>query len=350
MYHKNCGYTTLRNKMKFTLAALLLGQTMVVPVLPKSYSPFMARGRALRLSTKIRTDTSPRSSILEPDIIRRDLRRNQHLIHKVMARNLKNPRISLNTIMPCDPKSTDPDIGILSCGKDHACQPSITSSLGGVCTPLEEQELGRDSILPWKGPLLKHHPSVKRALTTVVQCDPIFTDIGILVCEEGQFCENDETSELGGFCVDSLTYNNRRLETYYWKDYIFHCGSWPAENPYGSCDCTAVNMTTGTGTMYCSQNISALLVQGCDEYVVYDFFSYSFNDSVMVKASECYQTITPYTEKVCVFYDMQETESPCHAEWNDQPCNACIITNYYSHGFDCSNVDGGRVADARKEL
>ncbi len=104
---------------------------------------------------------------------------------------MKNDPSAAEIMVPCDPKSTDADVGILSCGMNYVCEPSSTSSLGGVCSPLESTR--RDSA----------GKSTER-----VPCDPTLIDLGILACEGGQYCQHDETSETGGFCVDSMSFDH----------------------------------------------------------------------------------------------------------------------------------------------
>lgn len=346
--------------MKLSVAAAaLLGPLTRVATLSEQFGPVMRRDGRLRLSsTEILTlnTASPPSPNLDHDATRRGLRYKRRMMRQV-ASNLKNTPSLKTRVVPCDPRSSDADVGILSCGRDRICKPSMTSPLGGVCVPPEskrqDDELGHDFNHPRKGPfMVNHQPSIPRTGTDTVQCDPSQVDIGILVCDEGQFCQDDETSALGGYCADTTISNdNLRLATYYYlDDYLYQCGSYPPEAPYLYCDCSSVNRTTGTGTMYCSQNITASLVQGCDEYVVYDFFERSFKDAAMVKLSDCYHTTAPFMESICFLYYMVEAEPVCYAEWNGQRCTSCAKTNYPFPAFNCSNVEGGRVGDSRKEL
>ena len=344
------------DKMKLSLAAALLGQT--VPTLSKRFGPITARDRELKLTTEILEDASPQLTLDNGEKRQSGWHYNRRLMRQMVRNDLKNvPKNGFESMMvPCDPRSTDPDVGILSCGQDSTCEPSVTSSLGGICTPLQSnhqgQGLGPDSIVPWKqvSQLVDHDlPSVTTTIGESVQCDPTSIDIGILACGEGQFCKHDETSGLGGYCVDTTTSSSRRLAPYYLEDYLYMCSYPPGYRV--ACDCSGVNASTGSGTMYCTQNFTASLVYGCDEYVVYDSFAYSFDNSVIVKARDCYETTAPFTESICFLYYIEGTELVCDAEWNGQRCTSCAVTNYGGvPAFDCSNVDGGRVGDSRKEL
>lgn len=340
--------------MKLSFAAALLGQT--VPTLSNLYDgPIMARDGPLRLSTTKVLHDAPDSLILERDYVPQGLGYNRRLMPSI-ARNLKNTPRRLETTVPCDPKSTDADVGILSCGTEHTCEPSIKSSLGGVCTPLQSrnnnddgassQNVVEDSFHE-KASLVKTHPSVTTTGTNGVQCDPASIEIGILGCEEGQFCKPDETSGLGGYCVDSFTIHRRHLARPKLENYLYQCEA--PENSTYFCDCSDVNLTTGTGAMVCSQNATASYVQGCDEYVMYDFFTYVFNDSYLVVLHDCYETKTPFMEKLCFHRYFGDTEL-CHVDWNDKSCTSCTKENYGYFVVNCSNVDGGPVGDSPTEL
>ena len=328
--------------MKLSLAAALLGQTL--PAISKLHGPVTERDGAFRRGTKI-LEAASAQSILDPSNEQRGPRYKRRVMRQA-ARNLRNA--ASKTMVPCDPKSTEADVGILSCGKDHTCEPSFTSPLGGVCTPLESshQHQGRDSIRSWQGPTFTTPRS-----QVGQECDPTSIDIGILACGEGQFCQLDETSGRGGFCVDTTTSNSRRLATYYLEDYIYNCGPFPPDYPVSfSCDCSGIDSVTGTGTMFCSQNDTTSYIQGCYDYVVYNFFSYSFENSFLVKATDCYETTKPFVESTCFLYYTIEEEPVCYAEWNGEPCTSCAITNYQNPAFNCSNLDGGPVGDSVQEL
>jgi hypothetical protein len=84
----------------------------------------------------------------------------------------------------CDPYSSDPDVGILSCGNGRNCQPSKTSPRGGKCNKLGD--------------------------VATIECVPTSSsspeaDIGILVCGSGQICVDSEESHLGGLCITPNT-------------------------------------------------------------------------------------------------------------------------------------------------
>mmetsp|Transcript_41106 Transcript_41106/g.119049 ORF Transcript_41106/g.119049 Transcript_41106/m.119049 type:complete len:407 (+) Transcript_41106:111-1331(+) len=333
--------------MKLSLAAALLGQTL--PALSKRHGPILTRDGKLSLDSEILKATTPLSSILEHDDERRGLRRHRRL-KRQMARNLKNSPSALKTMMvPCDPTSTDADVGILSCGDDHVCEPSDTSSLGGICTPVqlkEDEGVGRDFMLRGKVPLVDHHESFAAKGEAMVQCDPASVDIGILACEDGQYCEQDETSELGGFCVDSLTQDNRRLANAL-DYYLSQCGAYPPDAPYMFCDCSQVKKNKG-GTMTCNQNTTSLTVQGCYGVAVSNVFTYTFEKKDLVSSTDCYSTTTPFQETICFTYP--EEAGGCTAYWNGQLCTSCVLTNYYVASFNCTNVAGGRIGDSVKDM
>jgi len=113
----------------------------------------------------------------------------------------------------CDPSSSDPDVGVLTCGEGKLCVPSKTSSLGGKCQKVtdgvvvyrdsEEQPEGADGNIPKS-----------------VECIPfVFSngaaDVGVLGCGVNEVCIESMASGLGGFCTTSVT--DRRLDSeFYW--------------------------------------------------------------------------------------------------------------------------------------
>jgi hypothetical protein len=332
--------------MKLSFAAALLGQTL--PALSKRHGPFTftALEGGLRLNAEIQKATSPLSSILEHDDERRGLRYNRRMKRKA-ARYLKNSPNALKTMMvPCDPTSTDADVGILSCGDDYVCEPSDTSSLGGICTAVHVEDQGRESMLRGKVPLINRDLFFSTRGEAMVECDPTSVDIGILACEDGQYCEQDETSELGGFCVDSLTSDKRHLQGNVLDYYMTQCGAYPPAAPYMFCDCTNVNKKKGTGTMVCSQNTTAASLQGCESFFVTNFFTYTFDKKKVVSTTDCFETTAPLPEKICFSYGKEG--SGCSAQLNGQACYSCTPNTFYVPTFNCTNV-GGRVGDSVKE-
>lgn len=329
--------------MKFALAVAILGQSL--PALSNS------NGRSLVTASEVGIgDLASRLSLRH---LRdgRKIRRATRRMMRPSERILQNSPSALETVVPCDPTSSNPDTGILSCDNDYLCTPFSLSPLGGICTPAffssqrqgETNPDGLDFVLQ-NGPLVNSQTAGKQS--TMVECNPSSIDIGILSCgEEGQVCMQDDASGLGGFCVDTFVYS-RRLATIDYFTYM--CGTWPDYLPPGYCDCNNLNLTTGSGDMVCSQNITSTYVTGCEDYVVYDVFSYTFEDAVLVKLHDCYKTKQPFMEEICFTVYPNISDVDCQATWNGQSCISCLDTSYF-YDFDCSNVDG-RVGNSRRDM
>jgi hypothetical protein len=92
--------------------------------------------------------------------------------NKAGSRKLKNTSSKSSIENLCDPFSSDPDTGILSCGTGRRCQPSKTSSLGGEC-----KDVGTRPRLT--NPGAWRNSRGKRAVKAV-ECVPVGADVGVL--------------------------------------------------------------------------------------------------------------------------------------------------------------------------
>jgi len=234
---------------------------------------------------------------------------------------LKNALSKFTRPVLCNPESSDADVGILSCGQDRFCKPSATSDLGGIC-------VRKNLAHSFSGMGALKNTKTKRS--RVVECDPTSVDVGILACEEGQFCKEDDSSTLGGLCV-STEATSRHLQT------VNLCN--PASSSFSNaCNCSGLDNSTGTGTVDCvtatDYNVG-LLFTGCDNATLNETSIYGFQNSLETYYENCYTFITPYYQKTCV----KVTGNTCNITLDGQACASCILQGKY-YQFDCSNIGG----------
>lgn len=235
----------------------------------------------------------------------------------------------------CDPSSTDADTGILSCGEDRMCQTSLESKLGGVCVR-KNRSAGFADILGSirSNSRLIHYNTI---FSNIVECDPAAIDVGILACEEGQFCRKDEAYELGGVCV-ATSANSRHLYT------VELCN--PASQLFSStCDCTGFDPTTGAGFITCPYpGVPSAIYNypGCEDITTSSSVIYTFQGSILASYGLCYDFTTTYNQQSCFQLDLL---GQCSVQLNGQTCSSCTMTGD-TYFVDCSNVEGGGVGSS----
>ena len=128
--------------MRLAFAAGILAQTLTASsssAETHKTAPLLARAeRRLRVQELLLSkNNDPAAS--DPRI--KDLKRNKHnkgsgFFSSLQAKRnavLHNEGNSEKDVVPCDPTSSDPDIGILSCGMGKYCSESADYDVGGVC-------------------------------------------------------------------------------------------------------------------------------------------------------------------------------------------------------------------------
>jgi hypothetical protein len=254
---------------------------------------------------------------------------------------LKNPAAVLAFFAtdqgPCDPASTDADVGVLSCGEGRFCKPTPESELGGLCN--------------WKGRSSKDHSPGKHAFggdgtlrnrmqakkqeQAGIPCDPAMADIGILACGTGKFCRENKGSELGGICVSTAA-ASRHLYT------VDKCD--PSSESYDDvCDCS--DLVDGTGTMTCIDG-EYDFCEGVSPFVT---SVYTFEDTVEMAYRFCYEFTVPYYQKLCLVNERDVMA--CSVEFNGEGCNSCMLDDQsYISSIDCTNVEGGGAGSLYENL
>jgi len=299
-------------------------------------------------------------------------------------------------LIACDPSSSDPDVGVLSCGSDAVCMADHESVMGGFCVSSipspyddwttrkkrqkqqQQQQLRRKkeknsrSSHPVKTtasqdrtvgiggmyPVPKNLPGwADEDKKNGVECVPGISstdvDVGILGCAIDEICMENPDSDLGGICTTSVT--PRRLEgddiladDFLRDDFIldfdtFYCG-------YLSCDCSSLDEDTRSGTIVChydSENLGTT-VYGCYTMESQRFDIHVYADSKKISESICKTFTTTLGE--------QERKSSTVCQINDsatqvktmtldgQPCVSCNDDYRYGNYCDCTNVvEGARI-------
>lgn len=341
--------------MKLAVAATLLAQC--VPALPQTLivqDLGNTIDHAVQPLHRFDGDKSPSIRLLSK---LKDKAKNRHARNRALSQIqgvLKNGLSrSLKGHPQCDPTSTDPDTGILSCGEGLTCRKSDASDLGGFCqATLTSQGLidrrnrvhaiGKRSFAP-------AYPFVGVAKDTPqTPCDPSSPDVGILSCQEDELCKHDESSALGGICVQTSAIS-RSLYTV--DEYQSYCD--PTSTELGICDCSGLDTATGTGSITCMQEIPfGTYIPGCDGLIAYFSLSFEFTSSNFSSGTQCYAITAPEYQKGCFtkFYTGGATSADsCTAEFNGQECSSCAITDDF-YDFDCSAIDPNVVGGTRNEL
>ena len=247
----------------------------------------------------------------------------------------------MNTHIPCDPNAVDGEVGILSCGKHQFCKPHSASDLGGICASTSDTKHQTTAGKPLIGliPLKSTDPAASEGNRGNRHCDPASIDLGILACRDGEFCKQDESSELGGFCVENA-YSNRRL--FDLEFMLALCDDFPT-----MCDCSDVNASTGNGTVYClADNLT--YGKGCDDVVYSDTYVIDLENSKATKMYDCYEIKAPSYERFCITRYGEFFNESCSFSFSGQDCASCAVNEDF-FDFDCSNVEGGTVGSTRVE-
>lgn len=183
--------------------------------------------------------------------------------------------------------------------------------------------------------------ALKHKSMEVTPCHPHDEpDVGILACD----CVADESSPVGGFCVDS----ERVLQGSLADD---------CDNPDYGCDCTAFDLTTGLGAISCDYLSACTDYNGANTCV-------SVTISVVANATSyavasCYGLSTegtPFPYEVICYTTGYDANGPiCQIAVDSVPCastdclasgESCPNADAQVIGFDCTNTN----SDASVEL
>jgi len=167
------------------------------------------------------------------------------------------------------------------------------------------------------------------------ECDPALPDTGILGCGHGKFCQQDEASALGGFCMLNDPSSRRLNDLEYVMTYVCDL---PASEGYPVCDCSGLDVNSGRGVMSCHYD-DISFGYGCDDVIVSATFRLYFSDSKYTKSNYCYEFTGPSHQKVCVTYFGETLFDTCSIAFNGRECNLCTTTDEFVD-FDCTNVGG----------
>jgi hypothetical protein len=225
--------------MKLSIAAGILVQTL--PVVSETKISALLdpeHGRNLKLGDIIRrARAADRGGAQKQRGVKaRSGRSNKKTAESSRSRVLKNVPVAPSAVtssvdlVVCDPSSTDPDVGVLSCGSGKMCKRSQDSVLGGMCVSkkasvdrsdprtqaaqaAKKKKRSKISDKSSSGKLTNKLQGLRTITSTSMHtstgsnaCDPLSTDadIGVLSCGEGRYCNPIKSSDLGGACADTV--------------------------------------------------------------------------------------------------------------------------------------------------
>jgi hypothetical protein len=221
--------------MKLSIAAGILAQTLPV-VSETKISALLDRqhaGRKLQLGdiTRRARAANADGAQKERKVKARTRRSKKKSAASFSPGALKNAPVASSLIdsesvdlVVCDPSSTDPDVGVLSCGSGKMCKRSQDSVLGGICMakkpsvdPRDPRVQAAQEAKNKKRGVESTEKSSSGKLKNALQgststragfaaCDPSSTnaDTGVLSCGKGRFCKPNKSSDLGGECADRI--------------------------------------------------------------------------------------------------------------------------------------------------
>jgi hypothetical protein len=219
-----------------------------------------------------------------------------------------------NEQQECDPSSSSPDLGILSCGYSRYCVESRRSALGGVCV---SQDQAVDTRI------------LQSATTSLGQNEPLSNTI------QRRRGDNYLFESLSQACIDT--------------NYC-DCSEFDFEQFHGIVECTRVEGYCSRSENYCGEEVELCYTSDIIlEANGHDDYSYT----------TCMTYTAPYPQRVCVSYSTADSDS-CAVEFNNNMCQACTPelrtykTVYEQNGqpyiysysqrcfqFDCTDNEGG---------
>jgi hypothetical protein len=213
----------------------------------------------------------------------------------------------------CDPTSTSPDFGILSCGYNHYCVESDDSNLGGLC--LLDQKTAESRVLQSTG----RNESSSSLSNTILRRkghNELFQALS-QACRETDYCD---------------------------------CSEFDFQSFQGIVECNKVEDYCSRSENYCGEDVE---------------LCYSFHTTLEANGRDnysyttCMTYTTPYQQRVCMSYSTADSES-CAVDFNNNMCQSCTpeLRTYksvyelngqphiYSYSqrcfqFDCTDNEGG---------
>ncbi len=261
-----------------------------------------------------------------------------------LGRRLKNEGGN-NDSLHCDPWSSNPDTGVLSCKEGRDCKPSKNSPLGGECLLpsgiLDGTPKTSRFAFPNKQEVLRNiRISRSQNKSSPIECDPTVADIGILPCSSDASCVKSNDAKMGGFCETSMTH--RRTSMAYDGPSSL-CEGPSHEATYFSCKCDDFDSTTKSGSFTCTykkERCYGSMYYGCYATCATRSFTQVFENDTYASYKSCINFSTPRAESFCRSY--RNDRANCEIEFNGETCNSCSYEQYYLN-FDCSNISGGPV-------
>ena len=201
----------------------------------------------------------------------------------------------------CNPKSDDPDVGILSCGRDGLCIEIDGSGLGGICI---------DSIDSYR-PLIPR----RRFL------------------------------HLNGADISSTYQYYHNASKVISPDYFCYTGTF--------CDCSGIDNVTKKGSLSCDSGFYCFKPENTTCFST-SRLSATFRENGSYYFQQCYSFVSPESLELCYFFNSTVSGGLTSCTVDNVTCNACNsgygnVTCLY---FDCSNTAaksrGGGISNKGK--
>lgn len=236
----------------------------------------------------------------------------------------------------CDPKSSDADVGALSCESNKQCVPDKLSKRGGYCIEISPVDL----------------PNIHKIENEPrLECDPMSpeADVGLLSCGFDSICVADPSAQMGGVCVKRVAMPEmaRRLEQTEGASpgrAFTYCDK--SSSYYGmlNCDCSGMDLNTGVGSFSCRYDYCfGAASECCSETCAAITMTYSSDGQGSYTDEICYTFETPYVQSFCFgrHTNKEEESTDCFGSFNGNDCNSCVAQSSGCTRFDCGNTGLG---------
>ena len=207
---------------------------------------------------------------------------------------------------------------------------SLPRSQGMLMADSEGQDRSTPRTILQRRRQLEKRPTGKLTNKPTRECAPKTTqytrnytsmhDAGLLDCEPSKYCQKDNLSSLGGFCVPDTDTRARGLQDYYTDTFIGTEACDPNVESYYECDCSDFDPETETGSFSCM-----IYENYCfQDQVCGNFFVRSEVTETESISSYCYSFVKPFAAEFC--YQIRQDGS-CEIDINGKACTSCAIVD-----------------------
>lgn len=303
--------------MRFTTAVAILAQ--VQPIL-----------------SELATEPSPRTDIRDhSEIVGNSERQSKNFKSKMILGRAKS-KYSKRWNHPskeCDPTSSNTEIGVLSCQPDMHCVPDKRSSMGGLCIQLSPDLLTnteQEDVIPCD-------PTSSDPDTGILSCGDDSFCIKDPSTHIGGACVKISTANsIARRLEQAVGADKGRAYTY--------CD--PNSPYFGmlTCDCTGFDLDAGKGSLacsydYCFGSVSECCTDTCAGVTI----TYSSDGKGSNSYETCYTFESPYVQSFCYGHHMKakNQSSTCFGSFNGKTCDSCMVESSNCTRFNCGSAGLG---------